>query len=123
MPAAGVSTVPGTPPSRAGMHGFSAAALVKAGGRAWPCPTLTSANPQVAKVGCIVVKSGKTQGVHHMRTSILIFAAAALTVSSYAAPPTYKVTGDIKIGGGGAWDYVFIDSTNHRLYVSHGNQT
>src|SRR5690349_1115143 len=54
-----------------------------------------------------------------MRTSLLlIFATAAL-----AAPPTYKVVGNIKIGGAGSWDYVFIDSTNHRMYVSHQNQT
>jgi len=56
-----------------------------------------------------------------MKTSLLLFATVALT--AYAAPPTYKVVGDIKIGGAGSWDYVFIDSTNHRLYVSHQNQT
>ena len=49
---------------------------------------------------------------------LLVFAAAAI-----AAPPTYKVTGKIKIGGAGRWDYVYIDSANHRLYVSHGTQT
>ncbi len=49
---------------------------------------------------------------------VLAFGAAAV-----AAPPTYKVVNKIKIGGGPRWDYVFIDSTNHRLYVSHGTQT
>jgi YVTN family beta-propeller protein len=49
---------------------------------------------------------------------VLAFGAAAM-----AAPPTYKVVGKIKIGGGPRWDYVFVDSTNHRLYVSHGTQT
>jgi YVTN family beta-propeller protein len=48
----------------------------------------------------------------------LTLAAAAL-----AAPPTYKVIGKIKIGGGVRWDYAFLDSSNHRLYVSHGTQT
>ena len=48
----------------------------------------------------------------------LVIAAAAI-----AAPPAYKVTGKIKIGGPGRWDYVYIDSANHRLYVSHGTQT
>ena len=47
----------------------------------------------------------------------------ALATAAVAAPPTYKVTGKIKIGGAGAWDYVFVDSANHRLYVSHGTQT
>jgi YVTN family beta-propeller protein len=50
--------------------------------------------------------------------SILILAAAAV-----AAPPTYKVVGKIKIGGGARWDYLFLDSANHRLYISHGTQT
>jgi DNA-binding beta-propeller fold protein YncE len=49
---------------------------------------------------------------------VFAFGAAAL-----AAPPTYKVISKIKIGGGARWDYVFIDSTNHRLYVSHATET
>src|SRR5882724_1960450 len=40
-----------------------------------------------------------------------------------AAPPTYKVVDKIKIGGGIRWDYAYLDSANHRLYVSHGTQT
>jgi DNA-binding beta-propeller fold protein YncE len=54
-----------------------------------------------------------------MRASlILIFAAVA-----FAAAPTYKVVTKIKIGGGARWDYAYLDSANHRLYVSHGTQT
>lgn len=49
---------------------------------------------------------------------LTLFAAAAI-----AAPPTYKVVTKIKIGGGTRWDYAFLDSSNHRLYVSHGTQT
>src|SRR5579862_1459350 len=48
---------------------------------------------------------------------LLILAVAAL------AAPAYKVVGKIKIGGGGRWDYSYVDSANHRLYVSHGTQT
>src|SRR5215470_10497910 len=54
-----------------------------------------------------------------MRSSLLILAATAL----FAAAPTYKVVTKIKIGGGARWDYAFLDSSNHRLYVSHGTQT
>ena len=56
-----------------------------------------------------------------MKRITLVFvlaAAAALT-----APPTYKVVTKIKIGGGNRWDYAYVDSANHRLYVSHGTQT
>ncbi len=48
--------------------------------------------------------------------------ALLLSVSAFGAP-TYKVLSKIKIGGAGSWDYVYVDSTNHRLYVSHGTQT
>ena len=46
-----------------------------------------------------------------------------LTVCAFAAPPAYKVLTKIKIGGTGGWDYVYVDSANHRLYVSHATQT
>src|SRR5665213_3055945 len=49
---------------------------------------------------------------------LLVMAAGAL----FAAAPVYKVTGKIKIGGATRWDYVFVDSANHRLYASHQNQ-
>src|SRR3984957_4356558 len=49
--------------------------------------------------------------------------ALIMAVSALAAAPTYKVLTKIKIGGTGGWDYVYVDSTNHRLYVSHNTQT
>jgi DNA-binding beta-propeller fold protein YncE len=57
-----------------------------------------------------------------MKTPLLVILAAAAALLSYAAP-TYKVTGKIKIGGAGRWDYAYVDSANHRLYISHGTQT
>jgi DNA-binding beta-propeller fold protein YncE len=48
---------------------------------------------------------------------------ALVAVSAFAASPTYKVQTRIKIGGTGGWDYVCVDSANHRLYVSHATQT
>ena len=29
----------------------------------------------------------------------------------------YKVINKIKIGGPGSWDYSYVDTANHRLYV------
>lgn len=55
-----------------------------------------------------------------MKTTLVLALAA---IALHAAPPTYKVVGHIKIGGAGNWDYVYVDSANHRLYVSHGTQT
>ena len=54
-----------------------------------------------------------------MKTTILLI----LTAAAFAAAPTYKVVSKIKVGGGVRWDYVYVDSANHRLYVSHGTQT
>ena len=54
-----------------------------------------------------------------MKTTLLLLLAA----SAFAAPPAYKVVNKIKIGGGTRWDYAYVDSANHRLYVSHGTQT
>jgi YVTN family beta-propeller protein len=54
-----------------------------------------------------------------MKTFVLL----AFTAAAFAAAPTYKVVTKIKIGGGTRWDYSYVDSANHRLYVSHGNQT
>jgi YVTN family beta-propeller protein len=54
-----------------------------------------------------------------MKTTLLLI----LAVAAFAAPPTYKVVSKIKVGGGVRWDYVQVDSANHRLYVSHGTQT
>ena len=55
-----------------------------------------------------------------MKKFLFLILTAALAV---AAPPAYKVVNKIKIGGGGRWDYAYLDAANHRLYVSHGTQT
>jgi DNA-binding beta-propeller fold protein YncE len=55
-----------------------------------------------------------------MKSLLLI---PALAVIASAAPPTYKVVANIKIGGANRTDYTYCDSANHRLYVSHGTQT
>src|SRR5215813_6308519 len=61
----------------------------------------------------------RTKGVQPMKTTLLLMVATA----ALAAPPAYKVINKIKIGGGVRWDYAYLDSSNHRLYVSHGTQT
>src|SRR5215813_12317292 len=61
----------------------------------------------------------RTKGVQPMKTTLLLMVATA----ALAAPPTYKVINKIKVGGGVRWDYAYLDSNNHRLYVSHGTQT
>jgi DNA-binding beta-propeller fold protein YncE len=48
-----------------------------------------------------------------------ILTLGLIAAAAFAAEG-YKVIGKIKIGGEGRWDYVAMDSTNRRLYVSHG---
>jgi YVTN family beta-propeller protein len=43
-------------------------------------------------------------------------------VALTAAAPAYKVVSKIKVGGATRWDYVYVDSANHRLYASHMSQ-
>ena len=57
-----------------------------------------------------------------MKKSLLVLVLVAVS-SAFAAAPTYKVLTKIKVGGGARWDYSFLDSASHRLYVSHGTQT
>src|ERR1700733_606235 len=54
-----------------------------------------------------------------MKTFLLLTASMV----AFAAPPVYKVIDKIKIGGATRWDYAYLDSANHRLYVSHATQT
>jgi len=54
-----------------------------------------------------------------MKKLLLVTAA----VFALAATPPYKVIDKIKVGGATRWDYCFVDSANHRLYVSHQTQT
>jgi YVTN family beta-propeller protein len=48
----------------------------------------------------------------------LLSVGMALTVNAQQ----YKVTGQIPIGGEGGWDYLYADSPNRTLYVSHGSE-
>lgn len=47
----------------------------------------------------------------------------ALTSVTWAAPPDYRVIDRITLGGDARWDFIYVDSSKHRLYASHGGQT
>lgn len=46
-----------------------------------------------------------------------------LSSAALAAPPEYRITAQIPVGGPTRWDYVFVDQGAHRAYVAHGAQT
>jgi len=46
----------------------------------------------------------------------------ALASLDLAAIPTYKISSKIKIAGDVRWDDLYVDSANHRAYISHNSQ-
>lgn len=58
-----------------------------------------------------------------MKQVCLALAAIACTSAALAAGPTVKLVDTIRVGGVARWDYLYVDSAAHRLYVSHGTQT
>lgn len=59
---------------------------------------------------------------YNMRKLPVAVCAFAFVSAAWAAP-AYKVSSTIAVGGEARWDYLYVDSTQHRLYVSHGTQT
>jgi DNA-binding beta-propeller fold protein YncE len=44
------------------------------------------------------------------------------TSAVQAAGPNYQVVMEVPIGGEGGWDYLVVDSSAHRVYVSHATK-
>jgi YVTN family beta-propeller protein len=57
-----------------------------------------------------------------MRRICLFIGLLLLGLSLQGNAQHYKVNGRIPLGGEGGWDYLFADSANGQLYVSHGTQ-
>lgn len=55
-----------------------------------------------------------------MKKYLTIALIAAFFAATAFGAEGLKVLNKIKIGGTGGWDYVALDNTNRRLYVSHG---
>jgi len=56
------------------------------------------------------------------RKSFLILFLLAYSVSALAASPNYAVIKKVPIPGNGSFDYLAVDGSGRRLYVSHGTQ-
>jgi len=55
-----------------------------------------------------------------MRYAILV--VVLMSGGLQAADPNYSVAQEIQIGGVGGWDYLIVDASAHRLYVSHATK-
>jgi YVTN family beta-propeller protein len=51
-----------------------------------------------------------------MKTFLALAAVAAIALTS----PNYHVARKLTVGGDGGWDYLTVDTVNHKLYVSRG---
>jgi DNA-binding beta-propeller fold protein YncE len=54
-----------------------------------------------------------------MKKALVLVLSALFAIAAFAAPTGWKILKEIKIGGEGRWDYLAIDSSARRLYVSH----
>lgn len=57
-----------------------------------------------------------------MRLRILATLALLFSVTGILYAQQYSVTGRISLSGDEGWDYLFADSANRNLYVSHGTE-
>jgi DNA-binding beta-propeller fold protein YncE len=51
-----------------------------------------------------------------------LFLLTLALASGQEAKSGYKVIDKVKIGGDGGWDYAIVDTTAHRLYLSHATR-
>lgn len=65
-----------------------------------------------------VIKSCLSQTMTISRKVVI----ACVFTSLLFGAESYKLTKTIPIGGEGGWDYLYADSANRRLYVSHGTE-
>lgn len=57
-----------------------------------------------------------------VQVSMAALAAVILSGATVIAQQHYAKVAEIPIGGAGAFDYLNVDSGNHRLYVTHGTE-
>ena len=60
---------------------------------------------------------------HLMPATSAVLASLCFTLpachAADSAPPTYKLTGSVALGGPERWDFVYFDAVSKRVYVSH----
>jgi len=57
-----------------------------------------------------------------LKTMLAIGCAVACLSAAAIAEDLYKFLNEIPIGGEGGWDYVTVDATARRLYLSHATK-
>ena len=52
---------------------------------------------------------------------LVLFVAMSFTLTAQTKTSGYKIANKVSLPGEGGWDYLAVDETNGRLFVSHGN--
>ncbi len=65
--------------------------------------------------------------MHYRKFVAFVAMAGCISVAgprspAWGATPELKVVDTLKLGGAGRWDYPFVDSDGHRLYVARGTR-
>src|SRR5215216_6743547 len=55
-------------------------------------------------------------------TVIILITGAFSQTSNNAKPSGYHLTKKVEIGGEGGWDYLTVDESAHRIYLSRGSR-
>ncbi len=60
-----------------------------------------------------------TAGLHALRNGCLLSLSVTIPLAAQTiAGPAYHVARDIRLGGDGRWDYVVVDTAEHRLFIA-----
>jgi YVTN family beta-propeller protein len=51
---------------------------------------------------------------------LILLLSSILSLNAQSVQPGYKISNRIHLEGDGGWDYLTVDATNDRLFVSHG---
>jgi YVTN family beta-propeller protein len=75
-------------------------------------------------LACIYPPAGKrtSEGETMNRFAMLFLAGSALLGSATPAATNYELLKKVPVAGTGGWDYVVVDETGRRVYISHSTQ-
>jgi DNA-binding beta-propeller fold protein YncE len=76
--------------------------------------------PVRGRVGSQALRSDKREA--SLKTWLIICAGVVVTIAASFAAAGYHLLRTIPVGGTGGWDYLTVDETGQRLFVSHETQ-
>ena len=69
------------------------------------------------------LKKLRASGILGLAIAVVFVVAIVAVAAPVPQGSGYKVNKKVVLGGDTGWDYLFADSTTHRVFISHGNHT